>query len=52
MNLILFIWYQIVKLSSYPHHSTLQNGIATEKKNIILFFFHQHNIYDEQKMRT
>ena len=52
MNLIYLYGYQMVLHSSHPHHSTLQNGITTEKKNIILFFFHQHNIYDEQKMRT
>ena len=57
INLVIWwIWFylygnQIVENSSSPHHITLQNGITDEKKNTILFFFHQQNIHDEQKMR-
>jgi len=43
---------QIVENSSSTHHITLQTGITDEKKNTILFFFHQQNIHDEQKMRA
>ncbi len=50
MNLTLSIWlsdgFALIVPSSYPHRTTQQNGVATEKENTILFFFHQQNIHD------